>query len=116
MAAPDLIVKRFDTYPPLKATLTDSNGVIDLTSASTVKLIMKSQTVSPPALVTGYCTILSPPSAGQVVYDWASMDLSVADTYQAEFEIAWSGGGIQTVPNAEAENIYIEVDPDLEDA
>lgn len=106
-----LTVKRFDTYPPIAATLTDSNGPINLTNATTVKIILKGTTV----LITGTCTIVSP-TAGTVQYAWTTGDTNIADTYQVEFEIHWAAGGIQTVPNAAAANLTIEIDADLENA
>ena len=56
----DLTVKAHDTYPPLVATLDDttlsSPGVpIDLTAATSIKLLMKGTSV----LVTGACTKLT---------------------------------------------------------
>lgn len=106
----DLTLKRHDTYPPLRATLSDVNGPIDLTSAVSVKLIMKGKT----SLVTGLCAIVSPSTSGSIQYNWATNDLSVSDTYNVEFEIGWAGGGIQTVPNSGYSTI--EVVDDLENA
>lgn len=108
---PDLIVKRFDTYPPVTAVLSDVNGPIDLTAASSVKFIMKGQQQS--TVVTGTCAISSPANAGQVQYFWVSGNTSVADTYGVEFEITWQAGGKQTVPNSSVQNPTIEVDSDL---
>jgi hypothetical protein len=107
---PSLELKRFDTYPPVQATLTDSNGPINLASATTVKFIMKGTSV----LVTGSCTIVNA-ATGQVQYAWGVSDTSVADIYQVEFEIHWNNGGIQTVPNTTAGNPTIQIDADLED-
>ena len=36
---------------------------------------------------------------GTVQYTWAAGDTSTVDTYNVEWEITWTGGGIQTVPN-----------------
>lgn len=106
-----LILKQFDTYPPVVATLTDTNGPINLTTATTVKFIMKSATL----LVTGNCTITTPAS-GVVTYTWGATDTNIAGNYTVEFEIHWAAGGIQTVPNAASANLVIEIDPDLEGA
>lgn len=105
----NLVVKANDTYPPITAVLSDANGPINLTTATTVMFIMKSSTG---VMVSGTCTITSP-TAGQVQYLWATSDLAVIGQYEVEFEIHWSGGGIQTVPNAETANPTIEVDRDL---
>lgn len=107
---PDLIIKRFDTYPPVTAILSDVNGVIDLTGATSVIFIMKSP---PSTVVTGTCQISTPATAGQVQYFWATNDTQIAGTYDVEFEIHWSSGGKQTVPNSTVQNASIEVDADL---
>jgi hypothetical protein len=110
MATPSLIIKQYDTYPPLLATLTDSNGAIDLTSALIVEFVMRGRNTGTP--VTGNCTVVNA-TTGQVSYQWASSDTIVADTYDVEFYITWATGGKQTVPNAAAANPVVEVDADL---
>lgn len=49
-------VRRFDTYPPIPVTLSDSSGspAIDLTNTTQVKYELKGVTA---ALVTGVCTM-----------------------------------------------------------
>lgn len=106
MAAPDLVLKRHDTWPPLQATLSDQNGPIDLTNASTVHVIMKGTT----ALIDGACTIDANQTStgmGQVTYTWAIGDTAITDTYQVEFEIVWAAGGIETIPNDSYRSIQI---------
>ena len=95
---PDLTLKAHDTYPTLKAVLSDSNGAIPLTGATQVKLIMKGTTAPSPALVSGAMVVASA-AGGYVTYQWAPGDTAVPDTYNVEFEIAWQAGGIETVPN-----------------
>ena len=94
MADPDLTLKQHDTYPPLRATLSASDGPIDLTTATQVKVILRTDAV----ILTGVCTIENAP-LGVVRYDWAVGDLAVAGDYDGEFEITWNTGRIETVPN-----------------
>ncbi len=114
MADAAIILKRHDTWPPVQATLTDSGGPIDLTSAVSVEFIMKGMTSS--TLVTGACTVVTPLS-GLVQYAWAIGDTAIADSYQVEFEITWDVGPpakTQTVPSSLAGDQVIQIDPDLE--
>lgn len=104
----DLTIKTFDTYPPLVATLTDQNGPIDLTEATSVVVVLKGQSG---ATITGQCTITDA-AQGVVSYQWEDGDTDNADTYQVEWMITWPSG-IQKVPNAAADNPTVEVDASL---
>lgn len=110
MATPALILKQYDTGPAVQATLTDSNGAINLSSATLVKFVMKGQTTA--TTVTGTCTIVNA-TTGQVSYTWGATDTQTPDTYAVEFSIHWANGTIQKVPNAAAANPLIEIDADL---
>ena len=92
----DFSLKQDDTWPPLNATLSDANGPINLTTATSVTFIMKPTGGGSP--ITGTCTIVSA-AAGTVRYVWVTGNTTVAGTYQAEFEILWADGKIGTVPN-----------------
>jgi hypothetical protein len=111
-AAPDLTLKAHDTYPPLQVVLSDANGPINLTAASQVRVIMKGTTGGSIALVTGVMTISASPVGGFAAYTWAAGDTAIPNTYNVEFEIAWTTGGIETVPN----DIYrtVQINQDLE--
>jgi len=111
--AADLILKAHDTYPPLNVVLSDQNGAINLATASQVKLIMKNTGIATQVLVTGTMAIASA-AGGNVTYAWRAADTSWPDLYNVEFEIAWTAGGIETVPN----DIYrqIQINQDLENA
>lgn len=91
----DFTIKQHDTYPPLEAVLSDQDGVINLTTAANVKLILKAIAGSPIVLT---CTIVTP-AAGLVSYDWQTADTASVNQYQAEFQITWASGKITTVPN-----------------
>ena len=96
---PDLTVKRGDDFPPLQAVLSDINGPINLSNASSVQLLMKGAVSG----VSGPMTIGSA-VAGYVTYNWRASDLAFIDTYQVEFEISWASTvgaspATQTVPS-----------------
>lgn len=94
--ASDYILKKNDTWPPLVATLNDANGPIDLTQATQVRLILKSNTLR---ITTSPVNIVAPTS-GQISYTWATGDTAQSGDYSLEFEITWTNGGIETVPNS----------------
>ncbi len=114
IATPTLILKTYSTYPAVGCQLTDSNGNINLTTATSVKFVMKGITSS--TVVTGAATVVTA-SSGIVSYAWGSTDTDQADSYQVEWAITWTGGPptqIQIVPNAAANNQVIEIDADLD--
>lgn len=101
----DLTIKQHDTYPPLTAALKTSGVAIDLTTATAVKVILKGATVT----VTGTCTVTGA-STGAVSYQWVTGDTAVADTYNGEFEVTWSDGKIETIPNDSYFTVVIKAD------
>lgn len=118
--ASDFTIKRNDTWRPLEATLqqqaVDGSGVpiantwvaIDLTNATQVKLRLKSATA---VITTGATTIVDAVN-GKVSYPWQVADLAVKGDYQFEWEITWTGGAVQTVPNDSYNSLTILADLD----
>src|SRR5690242_16797404 len=96
----DLVIKRGDTRPKLVRNLQQTvDGVvsnIDLTMATSVRLILKAQTGS--ATGGGACTITDAVN-GEVTYTWASADTATVTLWNAEWEITWNDSGIETVPS-----------------
>lgn len=105
----DLTIKRFDTWPPVTIALSDVNGAINLTTASAVHMEMKSGvgTIIPSL----GCPIASA-LGGVVQHTWVASETSMVDTWQAEWEILWANGGVQTVPNTG--QLSIAIIPDIE--
>jgi hypothetical protein len=108
----DYTIKQDDTRPMLvrylKQTIDGVESGISLSTASAVKFIMKRST-APNNSVTGTATIITVAS-GQVGYLWQTGDTSQAGLYNAEFEIKWSDGGYETVPNDSYFSIEIVAD------
>lgn len=104
----DYSLKQNDTYPVLTAILSDQLGAVDLTTADSVKLIMKM--ASPPTTVIGTCVIATPQTGGnvgKVTYDWQASDTATVGEYQAEFEVTWNVGDVETFPNDSYKTIEI---------
>ena len=97
---PDFTYKRGDTRPPLDVTLTP-RAAANLSTVATVKLHLKSGGT----VITRNCSIVNA-TTNQVRYTPVAPDLDVAGTYQAEFELTWNDGGIETLPNEG----YLEVE------
>lgn len=94
----EFFLKYQDNLPALRSELTDSNGYIDLSTASDVKFIyqLKSRLYPP---FTGSASIISPVS-GLVEYTWSTGSTTVTGgVYYGEWRATFTGGRVLTVPN-----------------
>lgn len=139
--APDFEIKSEDTFPYISGFVTDLDGLVDLSTASTVTLYLRTTTANPAVLVTGVCDVMSisdaiaaglvgstntsvtPPAAWTVgeratvaawKYEWASPDTNEPDDYLGEIEVTWAAGKIQTFPNERAANFTVKFGDDLD--
>lgn len=97
-------IKRNDTSPILQTVLSDANGVaIDLTG-TTVKFYMKKYKATTPK-INATAAIVNE-DAGIVRYLWQTGDTDTAGSYQAEFQITYDDGAVETFPNAD----FIQID------
>lgn len=97
----DFTLKQNDTRPRLQRYITQTvNGAtspVDLTSASQVKL--NARLTSAAAVVfTGVATMTTVSSA-YLTYTFTAGQTATNGIYDAEWEITYSDGGIETVPN-----------------
>ncbi len=93
----DFFIKYIDSLPVVQSNLSDKNGYIDLTTASSVYFIhqLKHRSVTP---TTGSATILGA-SSGYVEYAWPTGYPPSGGTYYAEWRATFSNGKQLTVPN-----------------
>jgi hypothetical protein len=100
MALTTFTIKQNDQLPIIQATLYNGDGTpIDLTTASSVKFLMRSLTGSQAVKVNAAATI-DTAASGIVTYAWAAADTDTAGQFQAEWQITWPGPKKQTVPNS----------------
>lgn len=107
----DFTIKRNDTRPRLQAQLLKNVGdgdeePINLAGAESVLFVMRraSAAEGTAADVSAEADITET-STGTVTYTWVTGDTAAAGVFEAEFQINWSDGGVETVPN----DSYIEV-------
>ena len=108
-------IKQGDTLPEINATLTTgpssgSQSAVDLTNASDVILVIKPTTGGSATRLTG--EVDGTPTDGNVKYEWQAGDTDTAGNYNAEWEITFSSGDIQTFPNDSYFSIIIAADLD----
>lgn len=100
-------IKRGDTRPSFVVQLRENYGTsserpIDLRDAESVSLVIKRGNLVFKRPMTVLYPLADPTDlsqAGYVQFDWVDTDTQQSGTYQAEAEITWAPGAIETVPN-----------------
>lgn len=108
-------IKNGDTAPAYVVDLVDNADTaptaINLTTATSVTLKMRATgTTGAPYL--NEAMAITTAGSGRCTYEWQTGDTDTPGTYNAEFEIAWNDGTIETVPNAGYLTIVITDDLD----
>lgn len=112
------LIKQNDTRPKLVVPLLDKLGTaeqepIDLTSAKSVKLIVRDASASDPTAPKIKAEMAFTDRAnGIVTYAWEPKDTDTVGTFNMEYEITWGDDGIETVPNEGFDTL--QVLPDLD--
>jgi hypothetical protein len=90
-------IKQNDTRPAITAILTDANdAAVNLTGA-TIAFSMREEPAGTVKL-SAVSANVTDSEAGQVSYNWASGNTDTATDYEAEFQVTFAGGAVQTFP------------------
>ena len=91
-------IKENDTTPSLRASLLNGSGdPVDLIG-TTVRFYMRLMG-SNSTTIDASASVISEAN-GIVQYDWVDGDTADVGSYQAEFEVTYADGNIETFPNA----------------
>ena len=97
-------IKQNDTSPALQATLKDGAGtIIDLAGCS-VRFHMRQ--VGDNSVKVDDAATISDATNGVVYYTWSASDTDTIGSFEAEFEVTYAGGEIESFPN----NKFIDVE------
>lgn len=108
--AVDFTIKQDDQLPEFEVVLKDDNDVVvNLTGIIGVRFIMIDKATGD-VKVDSAATVVTP-LAGLVKYTWALTDTDTAATYNAEFEVEFGDGRLETFPNWK--NLQVKVFADL---
>lgn len=87
-----------NTAPNYTITCTRDTSAIDLTSASSVTLIIKNK-ASGTITQTGKAATISSPSTGVITYTAAASDFPSAGLYVGDIKVDWGSSGIEILYN-----------------
>lgn len=101
-----ITMKRGDTQPPLSITLTDNGAVVDLSTATIIKVkASRNESLLFSRATTGT-------TLGVVTMPWQATDTALPGILQIEVEVTWPDGGILTFP---ADGVLrVNITPDLD--
>ena len=102
-------IKQNDTRPAITATLIDGDGSLASLSGATVVFKMR-KVGSTSATVDSSASITSTANS-EVTYTWSGSDTATVGSYEGEFQVTYSSGGVQTFPNSGY--IQIEIVDDI---
>lgn len=90
-------IKQNDTSPAMLATLQDASGTAVNLTAATVRFHMRAIGATQ-TKVNAAATITDAPN-GIVRYNWSASDTNTVGQFQAEFQVTYADGKIETFPN-----------------
>lgn len=107
----DFSIKKGDRLPVIEATLKDATGtVVSLLSISGVRFIMRLPGAATPKVNAAASVVDA--AGGKVRYDWLLIDTDAPGVYEAEWEVTFTGGKIQTFPTPGYNEVEIVGDLD----
>jgi threonine synthase len=110
MAVADFTIKAHDRLPSIQASLLSAGVPVDLTTATSVKFILKLENGSTPKVNAAAVVVTA--GSGIVRYDWAATDTDTPGSYLAEWEVTWAGGKKQTFPTLTYHTVDVLADLD----
>lgn len=108
--ASDFTLKANDRLPSIQATLATAEQPVNLTTATGVTFIMRSRSGGP--VKVNAPAVIVDAAAGLVRYDWEATDTNTPGSYEAEWEVIWSGGKAQTFPTLTYHTVDVLADLD----
>lgn len=100
-------IKQFDTSPSIGMNLQTADGTaVDITNALEVRFHMRTRGETPTVVIDARAQVVDAVE-GQVKYDWLRSDTAEPGRYEAEVEVTYTDGSVETFPNGGYETITI---------
>lgn len=102
-------IKRGDTSPNIKFELRDATGAREnISGYNEVSFYMRDNDTGEVVVseTTSGGVVVTDATRGEVEYDWQTGDTDDASTYDAELEVEFGNGKVETFPN----NSFVEIE------
>ena len=100
-------MKQNDTSPAIKIECADGDDAVIPVTGAAVRFFMRDSAGTVKVNAAG--SITDGPS-GIIQYDWVAGDTDTAGVFNAEFQVTFAGGEIETFPNKGYISVVIEDD------
>ena len=98
MANPTFFIKQNDDRPTLDVALQDDRGRPVNVASATIVFHMRNTADDSVKITSAAVTILSA-TRGEVRHTFTTTNTDTAGNFEAEFQVTFSGGTVQTFPN-----------------
>lgn len=102
-------IKQNDTSPSFLITCKDGAGTVVPIVGATVVFNMRAKDSTDMKITRGACEVVDG-AAGTARYLWQVGDTDTVGTYEAEFEVTFADGKVETFPNRGYKLVKIEDD------
>lgn len=102
------VIKQNDRREPIDRTLRGSDGAVVNLSGASVKFLMRPQGGG--ALKVNAAATIVDAALGKVRYSWAAGDTDTVGAFDAEFEVTFADGTVQTFPNGRYLSVVVVED------
>jgi len=104
----DFSIKQNDTAPAIKVRILDaSGGEINFDNVANISFSMYSVR-NDENVIEGKNASIFDDDESIVIYSWGGDDTSTVGHHKAEFEVEYKSGDVETFPNSDNIDIYIE--------
>jgi len=92
----EFFIKRNDTSPSIRVICKDGDGEVVSVTGATIRFHMFDKAGTEVVDAAGS---INDGAAGDIQYDWQAADTDVSGIFNAEFEVTFADGSIETFPN-----------------
>ena len=115
MAQPATRLKRGDLGPIFDSTIRDRDGNALSLVGATARFLMRDSTdrsnvVAAAATIVNPAAVAPDPDLGRITYAWTAPDTQAPGKFDAEVEVTFAGGIVETFPNVGYHQVVIQDD------
>ena len=105
---PDFWIKQGDTAPSIAEQLLDGNGDPVVLTGASVKFMMWAP--GDAAVKVNAAATITDAATGKVSFTFSAAQTDTVGDYVAEWQVTYSGGAIESFPNADWQKVRIKDD------